>query len=250
MNLLEDLLLLSAIIFLLAYMGLFCYTSMKFFKIWRKFHEESLFHVGTLSGGMVFYFFIVITMIITTDFPSAIKSVSQIIGVVYSILCLEMSLFYVTTFSNRMSLYEKYIPFLFGITTGISLALFGVTELDSWFTFLIILSFIIPLILVSFLVARICIRTYIVIQDDQLKSEDRSFLKALAGASLILFLGALGDITFFLIALITKIDIWSQFTAIAGIIIPPTFIVSVYLIRKIFSNIEEADVVHLMNLLS
>lgn len=231
-------------------MGLFCYASMKFFKIWRKFHEESLFHVGTLFGGMVVYFFIIIAMIITTDFSSAIKSVSNIIGVVYSILCLEMSLFYVTTFSNRMSLWEKYIPFLFGISTGISLALFGTTELDNWYTFLIILAFLLPLILVSILVVRICIRTYNVIQDDQLKSEDRSFLKALAGASSILFLGALGDITFFLIAILTEIDIWSQLTALTGIIIPPTFIVSVYLIRKIFSNIEEADVVHLMNLLS
>jgi hypothetical protein len=149
-----------------------------------------------------------------------------------------------------MNLYEKYLPFLFGITTGISLTLFGTVELGSWYSFLIILAFILPLILVSFLVARICIRTYNVIKDTQLRPEDKSFLKVLAGASLILFLGASVDITFFLIAMFTNLDIWSQITALAGIIIPPTFIVSVYLLRKIFSNIEEADVVHLMNLLS
>ncbi|MFX0182481.1 MAG: hypothetical protein ACFE95_05285 [Candidatus Hodarchaeota archaeon] len=247
----EELLRISSVLFLLALAGVFAFASIKFFKIWRKFREESLFHLGALSFGMIVYFFIVVIMVLVVeDTQIVVQVIERYIGIIYSLLSLELSLFYVTTFTNRRSLWEKYLPFIFGITTGISLCLIVIPKTDPWIPILLIIAYILPLVLISILVSKVCLRTYSVIKEIQLKPEDRSFLKSLAGASLILFLGALMDMTFFFIVLFTDLDLWALIVSIAGILCPITFIISLLFVKKIFSDIEDADVVHLMNLLS
>ncbi|MFX0170551.1 MAG: hypothetical protein ACFE9L_01395 [Candidatus Hodarchaeota archaeon] len=247
----DELLRLSAGISMILFSGLFIYAAVKFFRIWRKFHEESLFHLGMLSLGMVIYFLIIMIMLVfTEDTQTAVFIIKRIIGIIYSLLSLELSLFYVTAFTNRRSLWEKYIPFTFGITTGASFALLGMIEVDPWHWILLIVAYVTPLLLIAVLVVRIVIRSYFILKFNQLTAEDRGFIKALVGAAIILFTGAIGDISFFWYVILVDIDIWSLMTSLSGIITPLIFIFSVYLVRTIFTNIEEANIVHVMNLLS
>jgi hypothetical protein len=189
-------------------------------------------------------------VLVVEDTQIVTQVIERYIGIIYSVLSLELSLFYITTFTNRRSLWEKYFPFIFGITTGISFCLLVIPKTDPWIAILLLIAYVLPLVLISVLVSKVCLRTYSVIKEIQLKPEDRSFLKSLAGTSVILFLGALGDMIFFFIVIFTDLDLWTQIVSIAGILTPITFIISLLFAKKIFSDIEDADVVHLMNLLS
>ncbi len=247
----DILLRLSAIISIFLFAGLFLYAAVKFFRIWRKFYEESLFHLGMLCLGMILYFLIIIFMVGFAEDPdTTVFLIKRVIGIAYSILSLEMSLFYVTAFTNRRTLWEKYIPFFFGITTGMSFAILGMSESDPWFSVLLLIAYIAPLILITILVIRIVLRSYHLLQEDQLTPEDRGFIKALAGTALILFIGALGDLSFFWIIILSGIDLWPFIVLLSGVISPLLFILAVFLIRTVFLNIEEANIIHLMNLLS
>lgn len=247
----EVLLCLSAMISMLSLAGLFLYAAIKFFKIWRKFREESLFHIGMLSFGLVLYFLIVMMMVgFAKDSDITLFLIKRVVGIAYSILSLEMSLFYVTAFTNRRTLWEKYIPFLFGITTGMSFAILGMSETDPWFSILLLIAYLTPLILITILVIRIVLRSYHLLQEDKLTPEDRGFIKTLAGTALILLMGALGDLGFYWIIILIGVNLWPSIVLLAGIIAPLTLILTIFLIRTIFLNIEEADIVHLMNLLS
>ena len=240
----------STMISMLLFAGLFLYAAVKFFRIWRKTREESLFHLGVLSLGMILYFFIILIMIGFSGPDNAVFLIKRVIGIAYSILSLEMSLFYITAYINRRSLWEKYIPFIFGITTGASLAIFGMNETDLWFPILSVIAYITPLILITILVIRITVRSYYLLKEDQLTPEDTGFIKALVGTAIILFIGALGDLSFFGLIILLGADIWPFITTLSGIISPLIFILSIFLIRTVFLNIEEANIVHLMNLLS
>ena len=242
---------LSAIISLFLFAGLFLYAAIKFFRIWRKFREESIFHLGMLSLGMILYFLIIGLMVVFSDEPdTTIFIIKRVIGIAYSILSLEMSLFYVTAFTNRRTLWEKYIPFIFGITTGISFAILGMSDTDPWFSILLIIAYITPLILITILIIRIVVRSFYLLKEDQLTVEDKEFIKTLVGTALILFMGAIGDLTFFWLIILFGIDIWAFIVLLSGVITPIILLLAIFLIRTVFMNIEEADIVHLMNLLS
>ena len=242
---------LSAMISMFLFAALFLYAAIKFFRIWRKFREESLFHLGMLSLGMILYFLIILIMVgLAEDPETTVFFIKRVIGIAYSILSLEMSLFYVTAFTNRRTLWEKYIPYFFGITTGVSFAILGMSEADPWFSILLLIAYIAPLFLITILVIRIVLSSYHLLQDGQLTPEDRGFIKTLAGTALILFVGALGDLSFFWVVILIGADIWPFIVLLSGIITPLILILSIFLIRAVFLNIEEADVVHLMNLLS
>ncbi len=247
----DVLLRLSAMISLILFAGLFLYAAIKFFKIWRKFREESIFHLGMLSLGMILYFLIIGLMVVFSEEPdTTIFIIKRIVGIAYSILSLEMSLFYVTAFTNRRTLWEKYIPFIFGITTGISFAILGMSDTNPWFSILLIIAYITPLILITILVIRIVVRSYQLLKEDLLTIEDKGFIKTLVGTALILFMGALGDLTFFWLIILIGVNLWPFIILLSGIITPVLLILAIFLIRTVFLNIEEADVVHLMNLLS
>jgi len=242
---------LSAMISMFLFATLFLYAAIKFFRIWRKFREESLFHLGMLSLGMILYFLIVLLMVgLARDPETTVFLIKRVIGIAYSILSLEMSLFYVTAFTNRRTLWEKYIPYFFGITTGMSFAILGMSETDPWFSVLLLIAYIAPLFLITILVVRIVLSSYHLLKEDQLTPEDRGFIKTLAGTALILFMGALGDLSFFWIVILSGVDFWLFIVLLSGIISPLLLILSFILIRAVFLNIEEADIVHLMNLLS
>ncbi|UCE13472.1 MAG: hypothetical protein JSV04_14980 [Candidatus Heimdallarchaeota archaeon] len=246
----DILLQMSAIISMLLFAGLFLYAAVKFFRIWRKTREESLFHLGVMSLGMILYFFIIGIMIGFTDPDTAVFLIKRVIGIVYSILSLEMSLFYITAYINRRSLWEKYIPYIFGITTGTSLAIFGMNETDPWFPILLVIAYITPMILITILVIKITFWSYNLLKEDQLTPEDKGFIKVLVGTAIILFIGGIGDLSFFWLFVFIGPDIWPFMIILSGIISPLLFILSIFLIRTVFLSIEEVDFVHLMNLLS
>ncbi|MFX0014989.1 MAG: hypothetical protein ACFFB2_07700 [Promethearchaeota archaeon] len=242
---------LSAMISIFSLASLFLYVAIKFFKIWRKFREESLFHIVMLSFGLVFYFLIVMLIVgFAEDSDISLFLIKRVVAIAYSILSLEMSLFYVTAFTNRRTLWEKYIPFLFGITTGLSFAILGISETDPWFSILLLIAYLIPLILITILVIRIVLRSYQLLKEDRLTPEDRGFIKTLAGTAVILFIGALVDLGFYWIIILIGVGFWSTIVSLAGILAPLTLILAIFFIRTIFLNIEEADIVYLMNLLS
>ena len=74
------------------------------------------------------------------------------IPIIFSLLCLELSLFYLTLFSNRKSLWEKYIPYMLSISLGTSIALLGLSSESSiWFWSLLLLTYGISIVLISVL---------------------------------------------------------------------------------------------------
>ena len=228
------------------------YTGIKFIRLWYLFREESLFHLGMLSLGMVVYF-ITIDIFITWNDIIFVKSIMiKVIPIVLSILCLELSLFYLTLFVNRKTLWEKYIPFFFGISFGTSLALIGLTpESDQWFWSLLIISYGISLSLITLLTIKIIRNTIILINSEEIqKKADRRFLSTLIYTSIMLFGGAIADIMLFSIMTIIGFDFWRDIVIIGGFITPPFLILTIWFVNRLFRNLEEADIVQIMNLLS
>lgn len=227
------------------------YAGLKFFKIWRKFREESMFHLGVLSLGFIIYLFLIGLVAIWVDDIEAVTFVfKRVLGILYGVLGLELSLFYLSAFVNRRNLLEKYIPFLFGITIGLSIALVYISEASIWFSVILIFIYTFPLVLIPVPVIRICIRTYEIVNDDNISKKDKNFVKALIIPTIVMTVGAIFDIIFFWIVVVLELDVWDLLLPMSGIGMPLTLIVFLFIIKKIFKEIEEADVIHLMNLMS
>ena len=90
----------------IAFAGLSIYTGLKFFLMWRTFREESLFHLGTLCFGMLVYFAILEIIILWNDIEFVNIIIQKGIPIVFSLLCLELSLFYLL-FSRTEKHYGK-----------------------------------------------------------------------------------------------------------------------------------------------
>lgn len=227
------------------------YAGIKFLRLWRKFREESLFHLGVLFLEFIVYMvFISFLILISDDTETSNYLMKRYLGIIYAILALEMSLFYLTTFINRRSLWEKYVPYTLGVTFGIAVAVMLVQDTDPWYNLLLVIVYILPFIPVSILVMKMVGRTFTIYTDPLIISEDKNFVMAIGIGSVFMFVGTLFDLVFFWIVIITDINLWDIIVNIGGIIAPIFLIVVVYVIRKLFINIEKADVVHLMNLLS
>ncbi len=228
------------------------YTGIKFIKLWFLFREESLFHLGTLSLGMVAYFITIDIFITWNDTIFVELIMIKVVPVVLSILCLELSLFYLTLFANRKNLWEKYIPFFFGISFGTSLALLGLTpDSDQWFWSLLVISYSISLILISLLTIKIVQNSFILMKSEELQKEaDRRFLSTLIFASTMLFGGAIVDIMIFSIMTFSGLDFWQETIILGGLISPPFLILTIWFVNRLFRNLEEANIVQIMNLLS
>ncbi len=227
------------------------YAGLKFFKIWRKFREESMFHLGVLSLGLIIYFVLIGLVAIWVDDIEAVTIVlKRVLGILYGVLGLELSLFYLSAFVNRRNFLEKYIPFLFGITIGLSIALVYISETSIWFSVILIFIYTFPLVLIPVPVFRICIRTYEILKDNNISKRDKNFVKALIIPTIVMIVGALFDIIFFWIVIVLELEVWGLLLPLAGIGMPLFLIVFLFIINKIFKEIEEADVIHLMNLMS
>jgi hypothetical protein len=228
------------------------YTGLKFFRLWHLFKEEAIFHLGTLCFGMLGYFLILELLIILNDTALVDFLIKKGIPVIFSLLCLELSLFYLALFANRKSLWEKYIPFIFGIGFGTSIGLLGLTpESDPWFWTLLIITYTISISLTSILTIRISLRVLTLMKEDEIRSEtDKRFLTTLIYATIMLFGGAIGDIFIFTLLTFSGKEYWQDVISMGGIITIPFLLLAIWVVRKLFRNIEKADVIHLMNLLS
>ncbi len=250
-DLIEILTLVTAVA-VIAFAGLSSYTGLKFFLMWRTFREESLFHLGTLCFGMLVYFAFLEIIILWNSVELANVITQKGIPIIFSLLCLELSLFYLALFSNRKTLWEKYVPYLLGIGLGTSIALLGLSpESNPWFWSLLFLTYGISIVLISILSFRLVLRVISLIRDETLiKDVDKRFLLTIVYATILLFGGAIIDILLF--QYITFIDVGnlSNIMVIGGIITPPFVILAAIFVRKFFRNVENADVVHIMNMLS
>ena len=237
---------------IIAFGGLSLYTGIKFLKLWRVFKEEAIFHLGTLSLGMLVYFFIIEMLIILNDITMVDLLVKKGIPIVFSLLCLELSLFYLALFANRKTLWEKYIPFIFGIGFGTSIGLLGLTpDIDPWFWGLLIITYGVTLVLITILTIKILLRVFNLMKGDDLQDEnDRRFLSTLVYASIFLFGGAIVDIIIFTILTFSGLEYWQEVIAIGGVITIPFLFLAIWIVQKFFRNLENANVIHVMNLLS
>lgn len=244
-------LLISIVVSMLGLSAISLFTGIKFLRIWRLFREESLFHLGVLFLDFIVYIlFFIIIILVSEDTETSNLLLKRYLGVIYSFLALEMSLFYLTTFINRRNLWEKYIPYALGATFGVALTVMIIQDTDPWYNFLLIIVYILPFLPVSFLVLKVVKRTYRVYIDPQMTRDDKNFVMAIGLGSILMFAGSLLDMIFFWIIITTKINFWDLLVLTGGILAPIFLIMVVYVIRKLFKNIEEADVIHLMNLLS
>ena len=241
----------SAMLSLVGISAISLYCSVHFFRLWRKFREESLFHLCILCFGLIIYFlFIAAMVLIGTEKATMVNIAKRTVGIIYSFLCLETSLFYLSAFSNRRGLLEKYIPFMLGITFGMALALIGMQDSNPWFETVLVIEYYLPFVFMLGLLIRISHTTIEVLRDEQISNEDKQFMKVLLIAAIAMFLSAIGDLIFFGIMMFISADFWDSLIVISGIIGPFLAIMFLYLVKRLFEDIDQADVLHLMNLLS
>ena len=244
-------LLISIVVSMLGLSAISLFAGIKFLRIWRLFREESLFHLGVLFLDFIVYMLFLIFIILVSEDPEISNLLlKRFLGVIYSFLALEMSLFYLTTFINRRNLWEKYIPYTLGATFGVALTVMIIQDTDPWYNLLLVIVYILPFLPISFLVVKVVKRTYRVYKDPQMTRNDKNFVMAIGFGSVFMFAGSLFDMVFFWIIITTKINFWESLIFTGGILAPFFLIIVVYIIKKLFKNIEEADVIHLMNLLS
>ncbi|MFX1511420.1 MAG: hypothetical protein ACFFCQ_02430 [Promethearchaeota archaeon] len=112
----------SVFIFLIAY---------KLFNYWLKVREESLIHLALLSAYLGLLL-LTINVVLILNIPFTPKtSQLSLLGIFYSIFYLELSFFYLTLFSNRRNLLEKYFLVIIStaIITSAILAVLDIEEL-------------------------------------------------------------------------------------------------------------------------
>jgi len=227
------------------------YGSVHFLRLWQKFKEEALFHLGILGFGLIFYLLFVAGLIyLNPNKDTILILIKRTIGIIYSFLCLELSLFYLTAFVNRRSMFEKYIPFIVGITSGMAIALVGMQETNPWFEIILFVEYFLPFIFLVGLVIRISRGAVEILGDKRISPQDRRFIKALLITAIVMFISAIGDLVFFGIFIFITINIWDFVITFSAVIGPFVAILFLSLVRRVFIDIEEADVVHLMNLIS
>ncbi|MHA1207463.1 MAG: hypothetical protein ACTSSO_07840 [Candidatus Hodarchaeales archaeon] len=250
-SIVEILLLVSALS-VIAFAGLSIYTGLKFFLMWRTFREESLFHLGTLCFGMLGYFAVLEVIILGNNTELVNILIQKGIPIIFSLLCLELSLFYLALFSNRKTLWEKYVPYLLGIGFGTSIALVGLSpESNPWFLSLLFLNYGISIVLITILSFRLVLRIFSLMKDETLiVNVDKRFLLTIVYTTILLFGGAIVDIIIFQYIIFADTGNLNDIFAIGGIITPIFVILTTLYVRKFFRDVEKADVVHIMNLLS
>ena len=135
---------------------------------------------------------------------------------------------------------------------GTSIALLGLSsESNPWFWNLLFLTYGISSVLISILSFRLVLRVLTLLKDDTLIIyADKQFLLTLVYTAILLFGGALVDILIFQYVIFTDIENLSDIFAIGGIITPPFVLITTWYVRRFFRNVEKANVVHIMNMLS
>ncbi|MHA2389930.1 MAG: hypothetical protein ACXACW_14520, partial [Candidatus Hodarchaeales archaeon] len=174
----------------------------------------------------------------------------HLLGLIFTPLYLEVSLYYLTTYINRRNLWEKYFPFLFGIMVGVSFLLLTLPDSDPYFGILAIIAYGVPVVLTSILLVRICLRSYTVFKESELAEKDRSFILAFTLLTIIMFFGSLFDASFFIIIAVTGIDLWPLILPVSGTLGPIMVIIAAYYFRRIIRMIDDADILYIMNILS
>ncbi|MHA1972440.1 MAG: hypothetical protein ACTSW1_05595 [Candidatus Hodarchaeales archaeon] len=247
----NSLLQLSAVIALAGFVIIAFISAIKFLSFYFKYREESLFHLVMISLGMVVYFVILDSMLVYNDLQLIDFIIKHFVTIVFTLLCLELSLFYLTIFSNRKNLWEKYIPFLYGISFGFFIALLGISD-AVFFLWLVVLTFSISVIPTSIMAVRILYRIIplVIKKESDLTLEDKKFMIILLAASSLLFGGSLIDVLAYFIILNLGIEIWPVIADLTGLFLPIAFIASVIVIRYLARDLDEADIIHIMNILS
>ncbi|MFW9853418.1 MAG: hypothetical protein ACFFFG_00060 [Candidatus Thorarchaeota archaeon] len=246
----EILFFISSLISILAFGALSLYSALRFFRVWRLFREEALFHLFTLSIGLVAYFLIIGGLILWYDPTSSLVIIVRLINPIYSFLCLEMSLFYLSAFANRRIILEKYIPWTYGITLGLAVALTLISENNPFYPVLFLFSFGFPILLVSFIGIRILLRIRAIIRTEEMAELDKAFLNSLLIVILALGVGAGGDSLLLALLLISNAEFWSILIFFTGIIGPIILLLFSWFMRDFFRYLEKANVPHLFNMLS
>ena len=144
------------------------------------------------------------------------------------------------------------IPFIFGIGFGTSIALLGLTpESDPWFWTLLFITYGISISLTTILTTRILLRVTNLLKQDEIQNEaDRRFLTTLVYAAIMLFGGAIGDIIIFTVLTFSGLEYWQDVISLGGVITIPILLFAFWVVRRFFRNLERANVLHVMNLLS
>ncbi len=252
LTILLDLLLQFTTLFaLLVFVGIFFLGGTKFFRIWKNLREEALFHLSMLCFGLLLYLiFIAVLIFFFEDKPTVEYLIKHVLGLIFTPLYLEVSLYYLTTYINRRNLWEKYIPFVFGIMVGISLLLFTLPSSDPYFGILSAIAYGVPVILTSILLARICFRSYAVFKETDLSDKDKTFVFAFTMLGITMFFGSLCDALYFIAIVVTEIDLWPLLLPLTGTLGPIMAVFALIYIRRIFSMIDDADILYVMNILS
>ncbi len=236
---------------LLIFVVIFLVGGIKFFKIWLTLREESLFHLAMICFGLLAYLLFVNWMVLIMEDNEMVEfMIKHLLGLMFTPLYLEVSLYYLTTYINRRNLWEKYFPFLFGIMVGVSFLLLTLPESDPYFGILSSIAYGVPVLLTSILLIRICLRNYNVFKESELAEKDRNFILAFTLLTIIMFFGSLFDISFFIIIAITGIELWPLIIPVTGTLGPIMVIIAVYYFRRILRMIDDADILYIMNILS
>lgn len=122
---------------------LFVNLGYKAFKSWKTMKEEALLHISIFYFMIAFIFMSFPFLVYFSNFElsSPTYEIVFLSDTIYNLFYLEISIFYLSIFTNSRSQFESYAPFFMGISTILTLIV-GVsateiyTQLSSFFHFI------------------------------------------------------------------------------------------------------------------
>ncbi|MFW9906453.1 MAG: hypothetical protein ACFFFH_19215 [Candidatus Thorarchaeota archaeon] len=228
----------SIFVFLIAY---------DLLKTWLKVREEALLHLTlfTTYSGLILFIYNILFLL---EVPSVIThNQLAVLGSFYNLFYLELAFFYLTLFSNRRNLLEKYFIVIISIAfiTNIILAILGFQEL-------ILIVFIFQAITIV-LGLYFIIQLYLRIKSSKKyckSSETIEFIELVEKRSLLAVLVLLIDGTQYLSMWLIDFYISELYYFIGSIVGLGLFIIIYYLVIQLKTKAKSCEITEIINILS
>ena len=217
------------------------------FKVWLKVREEALMHLTlfTAYSGLLLLLY---NLIFVLNVPFTFKHDQlAFLGGFYSLFYLECAFFYLTLFSNRRNLLEKY--FIVIISTALILniifAVLGFQELIQ----IVFIFQSITIILGLYFIAQLNFRFRSSLQFSK-TPEAIEFIKFVEKRSLLAFLILIIDSIQFLSMWVIDFYVSEMYYFIASFMGLLLFIAVYYMVKQLESKAEACEITEIMNILS
>ncbi|MFX0086584.1 MAG: hypothetical protein ACFFAU_13015 [Candidatus Hodarchaeota archaeon] len=216
-------------------------------KTWLKIREEALMHLTlfTTYSGLIL---LIYNILFLSEVPFVVThNQLAVLGSFYNLFYLELAFFYLTLFSNRRNLLEKYFIVIIStaLITNIILAILGFQEL-------ILIVFTFQAITIA-LGLYFIIQLYLRIKSSKLfckSSETLEFIELVEKRSLLAVLILLIDGLQFMSMWLIDFYVSEAYYFIASLFGLLLFIIIYYLVIQLKTKAKDCEITEIINLLS